>query len=97
MKAERERELEKELDRFLFDFGRIVLGKDSGGMIVKLKQMRGVSSAWNALKDARLVSDAREYIGAIIRAPQPDPSVSVSEAEYQRLLANWKAKQARTA
>lgn len=90
-------EWEKLCDKFLFDFGRHVLGQDSGGIIVKLKQTMGIDASWNAIKAAAEKSSPREYIGAVMRSHIPSPSRGISEEEYQRMLARYKAKKARTA
>lgn len=89
-------EWEKLCEKFLFRFGKRVLGKDTGGMIAKLKNDRGVDAAWNALEAAADTADPREYVGAILRRRE-EIRPSLNQAEVERLWANYKAKIARTA
>ena len=90
-------EREKELERFLFDYGRQVLGKDSGGIVVKLKQTYGISSAWDQIKTAAQKSDPREYIGAVLRGKKYDENgAKVGEIVngYQWTGSRWKQLEA---
>lgn len=58
----------KELaEKLLFDFGKSVLGKNAGGVIVKLRHARGIDGARNVIKAAGEKSDPREYVGAALR------------------------------
>lgn len=87
-------EWEKECERFLFDYGRLVLGKDSGGIIVRLKQAYGISQAWNQLKAASTKSDPREYIGAILRGKKFDEnSAKVGEIHGRYMWDGYKWKE----
>lgn len=58
----------KELaEKLLFDFGKVVLGKKSGGLIVKLLHERGIDGARNVIKAASEKENAREYITGAMR------------------------------
>lgn len=84
-------EWEKECERFLFDFGRHVLGKNAGGIVNKLMHERGISAAWNVIRMAAQKSDPREYIGAAMREKPPSVS-TVSEEEAARLMSWYRQK-----
>lgn len=87
----------KELaEKLLFDFGKAVLGKNAGGMIVKLMRDRGIDGARNAIRAASEKSDPKEYIGAAIR--QKDGSgVQIGEEirGYVWTGSRWTEKQER--
>ncbi len=87
----------KECEEFLFDYGKAVLGKDTGGMIVRLKQNLGISSAHQAIKMAAQKSDPREYIGAVLRGKKFDPNgAKIGEIVngYQWTGSRWKQLEA---
>lgn len=65
-------EWKAEAERLLFDFGKRVLGQNSGGLITKLMQLRGISGARLVLKMAAEKSDPREYVGAALREKKAD-------------------------
>jgi uncharacterized protein YdaU (DUF1376 family) len=58
----------------LFDRGKAVLGKTSGGLIKKLLNAKGgnIALARAAVEQASTKSDPREYLGAIIRGRDRD-------------------------
>jgi hypothetical protein len=58
-------------EKELFDRGKIVLGKQAGGLIVSLlKAKKGdIALARAAIETASTKSNPREYIGAIVRGP----------------------------
>lgn len=53
-------------EMLLFDYGKSVLGKNAGGMIVKLLKDRGIDGARRAILAAQNKQDPREYVGAAI-------------------------------
>jgi len=57
----------------LFDRGKKILGPKAGGLITELLKAKGrnIALARAALETASTKSDAREYIGAIIRGADP--------------------------
>lgn len=89
-------EWEELAEEMLFDFGKLVLGEKSGGVIVKLKNNRGIRGAFNAIKAASKKSNPAEYIGAILReiasmvGPRrmlpPEPPRPVRTAEQQAAI-----------
>jgi hypothetical protein len=62
---------EKTEDAELFDRGKVVLGKEAGGLIARLlKSKKGnVALARAAIEQASTKENPREYIGAILRGP----------------------------
>jgi hypothetical protein len=72
-------EWEIECEKLLFDFGRAVLGKNSGGMINKLMKERGISSARVILKMAAEKSEPREYVGAVLKEKLINHRAAVGE------------------
>lgn len=81
-------EWQEELEKRLFQTARIVLGKDCGGMVAKLKNARGVTGAWNAIIAAAGTADPREYIGAaLVGIRQEKPTLS--QEEQARLMEKY--------
>ena len=62
--------MDSDAERLLFDFGTLVLGKKSGGLIVQLKKRLGIEGARIAIKMASGKSNPREYIGAVLRGKE---------------------------
>ena len=65
-------------EMLLFDFGKAVFGKKSGGLIVKLMRQGGIDGARRAILAAQNKQDPREY-GAAILKEQPVPDVQIGE------------------
>lgn len=82
-------------EMLLFDFGKQVLGKASGGTIVRLLKNGGILHARNVIKAAAEKSDPREYVGAVLR--ETAQALQITEAEFARLKAKYDAKVARSA
>ena len=77
-------------EKLLFDFGRSVLGKNSGGMIAMLVKDRGLDAARNVIRAASEKSEPREYVGAALR--QKDESgVQIGEVfnGYRWTGSHW--------
>lgn len=70
-------------ETLLFDFGKAVLGKNAGGVIVKLLRQHGLHSARRLLVEAQTKQDPREWIGASLR----DKFVTVQVGE---VIKGWK-------
>lgn len=75
-------------DKPLFDFGKSVLGRNSGGQIQRLRKKYPDGEVMRLLEVAATKSDPREYVGAIVRG---DPAVTASifaaqqREEYRRM------------
>ena len=65
-------------EMLLFDFGKAVFGKKSGGLIVKLVRQGGIDGARRAILAAQNKQDPREY-GAAVLKEQPAPDVQIGE------------------
>jgi hypothetical protein len=76
-------------DKALFDYGKRVLGKSSGGLVSQLKAAFGTDGAWKILRGATEKSDAREWVaGALSRAREnPDGGYQAWEDEYYRTVS----------
>lgn len=59
-----------DLEKALFDRGKQILGKNAGGMITNLLKAKryDYTAAMQAIEDASKKQDAREYVGAAIKA-----------------------------
>lgn len=59
----------KQQERDYFRRGKDLLGENAGGLLVKLRQVKGgsIAMARAALEEASEAEDPREYIGAVIR------------------------------
>lgn len=53
-------------EKELFDYGKSLLGKKSGGVITKLKNARGINGAMEILHQAAGKSDPAEWVGAVL-------------------------------
>ncbi len=62
-----EKEWKALAEQLLFDLGKQVLGKKSGGLIVKLMQSRGINSTRVIILMAARKSDPLEYVGAVLK------------------------------
>ncbi len=73
------RELRTVAEALLFDFGRAVLGKNSGGMIKNLLRERGIDGARVVIKMAADKSAPREYVGAALRDNKGEDTARVGD------------------
>lgn len=74
----------------LYDFGRTILGKSSGGQITKLinHHCNDLGAVDRTLRLAATKSDAREYVGAILRGddgPRFESVIAETTELYSRL------------
>lgn len=53
-------------EKMLYFCGKLVLGPNSGGMITKLKNNKGIEGAYESLKTASDKDEPREWIGKIL-------------------------------
>jgi uncharacterized protein YdaU (DUF1376 family) len=76
-------------DKALFDYGKQVLGKNSGGLVNQLKTAFGIEGAYKLLREASEKSNPREWLGAVLARTKPGspraPAIDVTSAEYQEL------------
>lgn len=75
----RKTEADIECERLLFDFGRLVLGKNSGGLIKRLMQEMGIGSARIVIKMAAEKSEPREYVAAALNARKQNKTAEIGE------------------
>ena len=68
-------------EMLLFDFGKAVFGKKSGGLIVKLVRQGGIDGARRAILAAQNKQDPREYGAAVLKQEneKPAPDVQIGE------------------
>lgn len=67
----------------LFERGKQVLGKDAGGMIVRLRKAKdgSIALARAAIEQASTKENPREYIGRILAGPARSPPVLTPEGQ----------------
>lgn len=84
-------EWQLEAERLLFDLGKVVLGKNAGGMVNRLMKSRGISSARLVLKMAAEKSNPREYVGAVLKEPEVNSRAVVGESvgKYRWTGSRW--------
>jgi uncharacterized protein YdaU (DUF1376 family) len=64
-------------EKALFDLGKSVLGKGSGGLITKLRRCKGDGDAFEIIKQAAGKSDPTEWVAGVLRG---DVSAGPSDA-----------------
>jgi hypothetical protein len=87
-------EWQKLAEKLLFDFGKAVLGKNSGGMISMLLRERGIDGARNAILAASDKQNPREYAGAIMRDKPAESNVQIGEevGGYRWTGSQWMSR-----
>ncbi len=75
-------------EKVLFDFGKSVLGKKSGGVITKLKNLNGIDGATELIWQASEKSDPLEWIGGVLRG---DVSAGPTEQQMDEAIRQAQA------
>ncbi len=69
----------KDCERLIYDLGKAVLGKQSGGVIKKVLAAKGLEGARVLFKMAAEKSDPMEYVGAAMREKSKSNSAAIGE------------------
>lgn len=77
-------------ERDYFVRGKALLGKNAGGLLAKLKAVKGgnVALARAALETASTKENPHEYIGAIVRGPREAPAKPLTEFQRKQAETN---------
>jgi hypothetical protein len=77
-------------ERDYFVRGKSLLGKNAGGLLAKLKAVKGgnVALARAALETASTKENPHEYIGAIVRGPREDVAKPLTEFQRRQAETN---------
>jgi hypothetical protein len=76
-------------EKLLFDYGKEVLGKGSGGVIVKLVKERGIDGTRNIIRAASEKSDPMEYVGAAMRDKKTNLQIGEIVGGYRWTGSRW--------